>query len=540
MENDSHLDVGNIQNLIGKYEIFVGEITKDIENFQNEYGSLKHKVKLVVSENEKLSKDINFLLNEHYANSESGHYDQQIVTNLKKQLSLIVSEKEYTMQLWQNAVNTIDNLEKELRVYQDGRKQYIPKEDVDRLKFEQDKKIRSLQAELAAAKAKIQMKESEFRASCVAPPPMKVIENLEDVIASTQKRLMTANKIKAELVRTIKKQNKKIQELKVMNRRSQEKVSEAIQVVEAAFMEKDVALNNEKEARAEARRISFELVEVIRNTEKEIKDEVDLVKSELGCNLKTILEDLKTAKGETLLKQKEIDVYASECKRLEKEIDQLRKENFSEAELIGESRSANKMLQLEKNYEQTFQKLLTSERENIILKSEIERMKSDIEEMTRHYETDIKIREIEKTSLTTKIKQVEQQISNSDRKYVDVLAQLEDMKSRYAKIKQDFEEDMTHKKSKTNLEHAMEIGNLKEKYDFTIKQLEDQLGSQVKLNYKWRDETKIIVNELGSQVRHQKDIISKLGHTNYNLQQKLKMKKERLDGRNLKECQEIN
>ncbi|KAL3267128.1 hypothetical protein HHI36_011268 [Cryptolaemus montrouzieri] len=394
--------------LIDNYEYLIKDLTLEIQTFQIEYSDLNSKIKNVVAENDKLTKDITYLINkQQVSDNDTLLSDSHKIENLKKQLSLIVSEKDYTMQLWQNAVATIDHLEDELRIFQENKNDYVSKAEVLKLKNECKSKIKDLEDELVTTKTAFAMKDTvDFSETRKADFLMnqdsstKIIQNLEEEILALQHRLKQSDKIKNELTRTINKQNKKIQNLEDKNKEYVVKVNEAVQIVEAACMEKDFALMREREAKDEMAKVSKSLLDVIEQAETKLKSEVAQVKSDFNSNLKNVLEDLKKAHSDSLLKQKEINTYAKQCALLENEIERLQNK-MSQADMDCDKTS--KLLVLEKNLEKTFQKLLTSEKENIILNAEISRLKSDMEDMVRHFEKDIKKKEIEKTSLHNKI-----------------------------------------------------------------------------------------------------------------------------------------
>lgn len=88
---------------------------------------------------------------------------------------------------------------------------------------------------------------------------------------------------------------------------------------------------------------------------------------------------------------------------------------------------------------------LTSEKENIILNAEISRIKSDMEEMIRHFERDIKTREIEKAKLNNKIEMLKDERTDGDKKYLELMEELEHMRTKLLEMKRGFKEEMEQK-----------------------------------------------------------------------------------------------
>lgn len=85
---------------------------------------------------------------------------------------------------------------------------------------------------------------------------------------------------------------------------------------------------------------------------------------------------------------------------------------------------------------------LTSEKENIVLTAEINRLKSEMKEMIGHFENDMKMREVEKTRLNNKIEQLKEERIEGDKKYVELMAELEDMRSKLLEMKRGFKEEI--------------------------------------------------------------------------------------------------
>ncbi|XP_044749847.1 desmoplakin-like [Coccinella septempunctata] len=529
MESLGEVDIGNLQVLIDNYEFLIQDLTNGIQIFQIEYSDLSEKVKNVVVENDKLSREITNYISKEQQNQSGDSNKPQIIENLKMQLNLISTEKDYAMQLWRNAITMIDNLEEELKTYQEVNKNSIPRSEAIRLKNECEGKIKSLQDELALTRAalskndffNIEKSRSDFLTK--EDSSTKIIKNLEEEILALQQRLSQSNQVKEELSKTINKQNKKIKSLEDRNKEYVTKVNEAVQVVEAACIEKDFALMRELESKDEMSKVSKSLLEAIENAELKLKSEVDQVKSDFNTNLKTVLDDLKKAHSDSVVKQNEINTYAKQCALLENEIERLQtKRGRTEEEEDGNS----KLLILEKNLEKTFQKLLTSEKENIILNAETSRLRADMNDMIRNFENDIKSREIEKTRLNNKIAQMKQERVDGDKKYFELLEELEGMRSKLLEMKRGFKEEMEQKQNEIRLSHSEEINLIRRENETSLKELEDQLESQIELNRRWRSETKIIVAKLEGQIRRQRDIVKRLHRVVWNLKRKLKGKRK--------------
>lgn len=69
-------------------------------------------------ENQELSKDLSKL--QAPGNLKSSSENDELTVCLKQQIKYLVSEKEHIWQLWQTAAKSVEILEAELRIFQNG------------------------------------------------------------------------------------------------------------------------------------------------------------------------------------------------------------------------------------------------------------------------------------------------------------------------------------------------------------------------------------------------------------------------------------
>lgn len=78
---------------------------------------------------------------------------------------------------------------------------------------------------------------------------MKAVENLQGNIQRLQIENQNLHQERNKLTQTVSEKNNLISGLRVKEKESQTKVAEAIQIVEAAFIEKDASLLREQQAK---------------------------------------------------------------------------------------------------------------------------------------------------------------------------------------------------------------------------------------------------------------------------------------------------
>lgn len=82
----------------------------------------------MVVENQQLSRELSKLQAPEQKQSSSDN--EEIIECLKQQIQSLLQEKDHVSKLWQNANKSAELLEQELRVFQSGSENFVPKKDV--------------------------------------------------------------------------------------------------------------------------------------------------------------------------------------------------------------------------------------------------------------------------------------------------------------------------------------------------------------------------------------------------------------------------
>ncbi|KAL1490009.1 hypothetical protein ABEB36_013924 [Hypothenemus hampei] len=400
--------------------------------------------------------------------------------------------------LWQESVKIIDIFENELKVYQGGYENFVPKKDYQMLKRMYEKKIQKLEEKLNSsetkleeAKNKIESKHYEVDQSLETQiEALKIVKNLEGEILTLQHRLKITGDEKIQLERVIGEKEHEMQNLKQLNQNYLNRVSEALNCVEAALNEKDAAIYREQETKKENEKIVEEMTEFVIEFKKKIIDDRNTLESVFSAKEVYLTENLEKANKEIHDKNNKIDSLNKKIAVLENEIDRIHKGHCSL-----EERDSNKLLILEKNLESTFQKLLLSEKQNIQLISEKEALNRELEQMAGIYEKNLKAKEIEIATLKIRTMTLQQEFESD-------YGQMNGVKEQMIKVNEQISKSEKEKYEKS-LEEKMNY--LAKKYNENIKELQMQIDKKNEINNQWRQESKLIITNL-------EKIISKLKH----------------------------
>ncbi|VEN38104.1 unnamed protein product [Callosobruchus maculatus] len=477
----------------------------------------------ILEENKNLSSELNELLSSRETSILRKQDD--MVDNLRQQISSLLLEKEQVTTLWQESVASLG----EFRGVQSCT-EFVPKIDSEQMKnYEQ--KIEELETRLQIVQKQLEDEQQRTRTEAhdkkraanieTESEAMQIIKNLEEEILTLQNRLLQMEKSKVQVEKSLKSKDQYIQKILMKNKESEDKVREAVQIVEAALLEKDAALFREKETREQIQKINQDIDDIVRDTENKIRIEVATVTVACDKKCQELGDTLRTAQEELKMKSLEIEKYQTKCELFESELDKFRKGNYDFSDS-----NASKLLILEKNLESTFQKLLLSEKHNIQLSSEKETVKRDMEQLAEHYERTLKAKEIEILTLDSKIKMLETRLDEAQLGRSGLEKKLQQVAEERVKFEEELktERDERNRQEKSSSERIKELTR---DYDGKINELELKLKSRDEIHNKWVTETKCIIDNLEKLVISLKREVHVLRKENKRLENELKNYKEK-------------
>ncbi|XP_050299162.1 sodium channel and clathrin linker 1-like isoform X2 [Anthonomus grandis grandis] len=502
---------------------------------EKEHEDLKQELSSVILENKELSKTIFNILDANQQKANIIEHNHEVTDNLKTQIQILITEKDYVSKLWQNAIKTIHKLEDNIKLFEAGYENFVPKKDHLKLKQVYEEQITQLKQQLLETKvklediskqldAKIEIKHCEIDQSLEnQASALKIVKNLEAEVLQLQKKLLESANEKHKLEKLLRNKEDLIQNLKSANYDCLTRVTEAVGLVEAALQEKDAALFRERAMKEENEKLVQEMTEMIKECEVKIKKETIKITQEYEQKQKLLLEQLTHAQNGIQAKMCEIEGISKKCILLESEIERMHRGHCSI-----EERDINKMLILEKNMEATFQKLLLSEKQNIQLTSDKEVLKNDLQQMANIYEKDIKTKDVETSTLKTKISNLESDLNVSDRKIITLTENLLKIKEQFAKTQHEFKDELQKYKTCLQLNCDTKIEKLTTNYNSNINQLKSQLQKKNEINQKWKQEIKVVTHSLEKLVVNLKSELTVLKKENKGMQEKMQEYEDKL------------
>ncbi|XP_056635172.1 sodium channel and clathrin linker 1-like [Diorhabda sublineata] len=515
------MDVSQLQILVADYENLVQELTQELKSVKAEYEELKSKVPSILNENQKLIEEL-----KQYVTSKTSEESQtefKLIQNLRSQINLVLDEKEKVTQLWKKASKSVETLENELNIYKSGNIEYFPKHEYLRAKKSYEETINKLENQIKILKNESETKDLEIQNL------LKCSINNTETAKKSESKVSTLYKNIFDLENSIEAlknkcagKEKLIKKVMDQNNEFKEKIIEAIEIVQAALNEKDASLLREAEIRSEMKKMNEQLDDIIKEVQEKCMKETDSIKEQAEFRYKDILKCLENTQDE--LKEKVVQNEKLQAKNiiLQNEIDK-----FSTRGVDSEESKTSKLLILEKNLESTFQKLLVSEKQNIQLKSELDTIKNDMEQMAAYYERVLKTKDLEKLTLQNINNQHKSVIKENELKIKSLNNEIEVAKSQSHILEKDLNKHIEDQEKLIN-SIKIEKSELVSSFNEQLKQLNEEIELRNEINKKLLIETKDIINKLENLTKTLKTDARKVKKENAVLKDELQLYKRKL------------
>ncbi|XP_015593080.1 nucleoprotein TPR [Cephus cinctus] len=309
--------------------------------------------------------------------------NKEMILNLQKRIAIVQMEKDSVFQLWQMALKAVDILEEELKVFQkDGKGGKCYEEQVNSIKETYSEAIKALEIKLVQAKENFLKHQSRWE-SCrnkiealnkekndIAQKytalqkdalerekaSQETIESLRRELNASQFELQRSSELQVELEEQLRDAKRIVSAMVAKDDETKNKVSEAIELVESAVREKDMALAREARVTQEKSQLENKLTNVPQEYNAWLQVELSKMKETYERNTKKYMLEIKELKAELRQKGTLLDRAQRECRLVEEELDKVR--NGSDDYL---HRSNSKILDLEQRLKDTEFKLETCE-----------------------------------------------------------------------------------------------------------------------------------------------------------------------------------
>ena len=287
----------------------------------------------------------------HSETSDANLPDKEMLENLEKRISILQMEKDSMFQLWQMSLKAIDVLEEELKTLQkDGKSSRICEEQLNHVKQSYSDAISALEGKLIQAKEHFMKHQALWESSKEKLDELKrEKEDLKQQITLLQREAVEKDKLSQKTIDSLKEELNKVKleyeklqltksELEeklndaqkfaasvlAKDNEAKSKVSEAIELVESAVREKELALQREARVFEEKKKLEARLATISDEYTSLLEKEVSKMKEGFERNIKRYSLELKELKVELRQKETLLDRAQRECRLVEEELNKVR------------------------------------------------------------------------------------------------------------------------------------------------------------------------------------------------------------------------
>ncbi|XP_046434622.1 sodium channel and clathrin linker 1-like isoform X1 [Neodiprion fabricii] len=357
MEFEQGLPLENTEKegstIIKEYVITVENLKQELQNCKVEQATLRSQLGNIQESNKATAATVRdtFSKSQINDNGVESPSTKEMISNLQKRITIVQMEKESVFQLWQMALKAIDILEEELRgFHRDGKGTKFYEEQMNGVRETYSDAIKALEAKLVQArenfiKQQTLWETSKDKINVLTTEKDELLRQFLNLQKDSQEKDLAAQQrietLKAELtlskseVRRVTESQIKLEAklreaqqfiatVVAKDNEAKSKVSEAIELVESAVKEKELAL--QREARAVEERLALEnnVPKIVEEYKTSLETETSKLKEAYERNIKKYALDMKELKVELQQKSTLLDRAQRESRLVEEELNKVR------------------------------------------------------------------------------------------------------------------------------------------------------------------------------------------------------------------------
>ncbi|XP_046493376.1 sodium channel and clathrin linker 1 isoform X2 [Neodiprion pinetum] len=529
MEFEQGLPLENTEKegstIIKEYVITVENLKQELQNCKVEQAALRSQLGNIQESNKATAATVRdtFSKSQINDNGVESPSTKEMISNLQKRITIVQMEKESVFQLWQMALKAIDILEEELRgFHRDGKGTKFYEEQMNGVRETYSDAIKALEAKLVQArenfiKQQTLWETSKDKINVLTTEKDELLRQFLNLQKDSQEKDLAAQQrietLKAELtlskseVRRVTESQIKLEAklreaqqfiatVVAKDNEAKSKVSEAIELVESAVKEKELAL--QREARAVEERLALEnnVPKIVEEYKTSLETEISKLKEAYERNIKKYALDMKELKVELQQKSTLLDRAQRESRLVEEELNKVR---LGSDDFLHHSNA--KFLALQQQLQDAEFKLQVNEetcRKKYTLKiQQLEQHVTELEE--KLIATGDQLKRMQKQSC----REMEERVREADERTKEAVERVSD----------------TEHRCKTELIEKMKI--LQEKCDRRTKELTQHVETHQKLSNKWKEEAKRLTSSFRKRLKELRAKVIALQKENEELNKEL-------------------
>lgn len=271
----------------------------------------------------------------------------QIIDKLKSQIKTLNNDKQNLEELWRTSQRTVNTLETEVAHY---RQQLNQPNSVHALKQEYVRRMKEMESNLKEVQSRLDKEtgvntelkrgkaEADTKANSLEAKFKEILLQKKQIIdkcmkteiglANARSQINVLTKEKLQVETQLQLANQTVKEHISKETEAISKVQEALSLAESALIEKDACLAREKESREEVDYLARTIGQVMEEAAKKVDDDIESIRKEHGKEIERLEESL--ARNKTALENqcKKTKIAETKYKDLEERVKALSKTNI--------------------------------------------------------------------------------------------------------------------------------------------------------------------------------------------------------------------
>lgn len=547
--------------LLKEYDATIFGLQKQLESLENQLVRLRNQAQDVAEENERLHEDLRNsvqrgMSGDHAGGGDGEGGDAAVLQNLSQQLELAIQEKDASQEKWREAAQEVDRLEAELEMEKESHQFRVVEHQAHQVKEQYQQSVAAMSGELDSLQIELRDTRAEngslsqriselkhtvsdlqqqliWKAQENADTIFKEgfadskISELKRIMDELRQRLSDVTRTNDELQREnvtlhtrVSELQRRLSDTELRETEAISQVREAVQMVEAAVMEKDQAEIQARQRDDELEEMKGVVAKVINKAGERTREEVDAVRKQCNDQMTRLTEELHALEMEGAEKQSRLDRMTREKRSVESELQQIYKDGLVEG-----TRSKDAYQQLNSRAIEAERALSEANMKLDSQKMELEKLAMDNQQLQQKMTSEVK--QLQERLVNT---QAEFDAINDDR--VTCMNKLNDLNKKLVAAQQ--EKEAAHRKYAKELALAeqdyqvrtrnweVKLQTTEDSRSQTVTELRRLLTAQQRMSARWKEECSTLTHKFEGKLTESRAEVAQLKHRNEEMTSLLK------------------
>ncbi|XP_059147436.1 sodium channel and clathrin linker 1-like [Physella acuta] len=469
--------------------------------------------------------------------------DMALVQNLQQQLDLATQEKEAAQEKWREAVQEVDRLEAELEMEKESHQWRVVEQQAHQVKEQYQQSVAALNAELESLHTQLRESRSENNQLLQKVTDLKMAVNdlqqkliwkaqenadtifkeglsdskiyeLKTIMDDLSQRLAEKSQEASDLRREnstfstrVMELQKRLSDTEVRENEAITQIRDAVQMVEAAVMEKDQFEIMAKKKDDELEEMKNVLAKIINKAGARTREEVDLVRKQCNDRITLLTEELHGLEMEGAEKQSRLDRLLREKRSIESELQQIYKEGKSD---ISKSKEAYQLMSKRAIDAERARDEANTKVDNLL--SQIDLLTLENKQIKHQMGSEVKQLQERLTSVQSEFEAVNEDRLSSLNKVNDLNKKLLACQQEKEAVQRKFAKELAlieQNQQMKSRDFEVKLQTTEDSRRQTVSELRRLLTAQQRMSARWKEECQTVTHKFQGQLE---DLRSELSH----------------------------